>query len=219
MLSALKAEQLYEELEPRFLPIIQSLDELVKESKEPLEGNCFYNGHSFLPNWFYRYKRINCVNIIRDHGIQTLFEIGFNAGHSATVFLTAMETRAIYTCFDTFEHAYSKPCFDFLKSTLQHDLHAIQGNSIHMFPLYFKTHPEQVNTIDCIHIDGGHDRLTFESDLKYAKLFLKPGGILILDDTQIPHIASEIPFLLKEGYRFILQIPTLEFPHLCLQKP
>ena len=73
-------------------------------------------------------------------------------------------------------------------------------------------------SFDCVHIDGGHDEETVKSDIQNSHYFLKKGGILILDDTQMPEISKFIPAILTLGYTFIYQLPTFGFSHVCFQK-
>lgn len=225
MNKAIDAEKYYSDLEPHINETVSVLNSIILQMNEPLEGNCFLHGTNesdkslFLTSWFFIYKRINYVNIIRDFKIKRLLEIGFNAGHSAAVFLSAMEKDATYLAFDLGDHKYSVPCFQFLKSKYPQVSKYIIGDSKETLPIYLEKNPNQLKSFDCVHVDGGHDEETVRSDIELAIQLLRPGGILILDDTQLSHIYEYIPKLHNIGYKFVYQMPTFQLAHICLQKP
>jgi len=218
MNSTLAAYQYYTSLEPRISERVKELDQLIKEKGENLEGNCFYHGNTYISDWFFVYKRMNFANIIKEFNIKRMIEIGFNGGHSALVFLEAMGQDAQYTCFDLGDHLYSRPCFDFLKSNYPQVKEYIEGDSQKTLSEFLMVNPEYYKSCDCIHVDGGHSDHIVKSDIMWANAYLKLGGILILDDTQLKCIELMIPQLLNNGYILLYQIPTFGFSHTCLQK-
>jgi len=218
MISSKAAIHFYTSLEPKIQQKVAEIDALVKNSGEQLEGNCFYHGNTNLTDWRFIYKRVNYVSAIRDFNIKRMLEIGFNAGHSAVIFLEAMPQDGEYTCLDLGEHSYSQPCFTMLKTKYPQIKELILGDSRQTLPNLLSKRPEYLNSFDCIHIDGGHQEDVILSDINCAHLLLKSGGILIVDDTQMPEIFNKIPMLLSNGYTFVHQIPTFGFSHVCLQK-
>lgn len=223
MQSIAKAKEVYEEKEKDFQIHIKELDKLIqeslKDSPHQLEGNCFYHGGYFLrSDWFFIYKRMNLFNLIQDHQIKRMVEIGFNGGHSATLFLSALPKDGELLFFDLFTHLYAKPCYDYLKSQFPQIKNLIAGNSVETMPTYIETHPEEVGSYDCVHVDGCHDLDFVLSDVVAADRLLKKGGILILDDTQAHFMKDIIRNLLERKYTFIYQIPTFVYSHCCLIK-
>jgi hypothetical protein len=218
MNSSKPAIDFYKSLEPQIQEKVAAIDALVEKSEVDLEGNCFYHGNTKLTDWRFTYKRVNYASIIRDFQVKRMLEIGFNAGHSSVVFLEAMPKDGEYISVDLGEHPYSRPCFEYLQTQYPQLKEYIVGDSRKTLPEFLTTHPENVESFDCIHVDGGHSVEVVLSDIQYSHSLLKPKGILIVDDTQIPEILQTIPLLLQTGYTFIHQIPTFGFSHVVLQK-
>jgi hypothetical protein len=218
MNSLVAAEKYYKSLEPEILETVKAIDAIILGTNEGLEGNCFYHGNTLNEDWFFLYKRMNYSYVIQEYKLKNILEIGFNAGHSAAVFLAAMDKDAMYTCFDLGQHAYTKPCFDYIQSKYPQVQRCIEGDSKETIKNTFNENVDLYESFDCVHIDGGHDDETVQSDIQYSHYFLKKGGILILDDTQMVQIFKYIPAILALGYAFIFQIPTFGFSHVCFQK-
>jgi hypothetical protein len=219
MISSESAIDFYRSLEESIQDKVIEIDKIVDKMGVDLEGNCFYHGKTKLTDWRFLYKRVNYANVMRDFEVKRMLEIGFNAGHSSIVFLEAMRRDGEYISFDLGEHPYSRPCFDYLQTQYPQRKEYIMGDSRKTLPEFLFTHPEYVESFDCVHIDGGHSEDVFVSDIQYAHVCLKSKGILILDDTQLPEISQRIPILLSNGYSFVNQIPTFGFSHIILQKP
>jgi hypothetical protein len=218
MNSVVPEDQYYKSLEPEIQETVKGIDAIVVGTKEFLEGNCFYHGKTFSEDWFFIYKRINYANMVKEYKLKNILEIGFNAGHSAAVFLAAMDKDASYTCFDLNDHSYTKPCFEYLQSKYPQVKQCIVGDSKETLKKTLLENQSLLSSFDCVHIDGGHDFYTVQSDIEYSHSYLKSGGILILDDTQIGHISGRIPTILALGYTFPFQLPTFVFSHVCFKK-
>lgn len=218
MNSIKKAEEVYREREPFIHAWVNKLDMVIRQLGEELEGNCFYHGSTQLTSWFFIYKRINFVNLILDNKVKKMIEIGFNGGHSAVIFLSALPKDGEIVFFDLNDHTYAKPCFNLLQSNFPQVKKFIEGDSRKTMKDFIEAHPEEKGTFDCIHVDGGHSAEIAYSDVVNSHVLLKSGGILILDDTQLKDIENLIPGLLQAGYTFVYQIPTYGFSHVCLMK-
>ena len=209
MNSVKEAEDTYKQYEPRIIEDVNNLNHIIEQSGEKLEGNCFYFNNSFRTSWFFLYKRINYINVIKQHNIKKMIEIGLNGGHSASVFLSVLPEDGSITFFDLVEHNYVKPCYTYLKNKYPQVSGLIEGDSTKTLLNWMTEHMSDVGTYDCVHVDGGHSQEVSSSDMNLAHYLLKPGGIMILDDTQYEYIAGYIPFLINnKGYKFIYQIPT-----------
>ena len=198
------------------------LNELVKESQEELEGNCFYHGakpgEELLTSWFLRYKRMNLAYCIKSRSCKKVLEIGFNAGHSAAIFLHALPEDGELVIFDLCNHSYTIPCANFLSNRHSQFKKMFVGDSRNTLSKFIELNPSEKETYDVIHVDGGHSTGILGSDLLHADLLLKRGGLLILDDTQLNEMQSYVPRILDNGYTFVYQIPTFGFMHTFFEK-
>jgi hypothetical protein len=84
-------------------------------------------------------------------GIKTLCEVGFNAGHSATVLLSARQETMLFV-FDISNLPYSAAHVKLLKRLFGERLHFLKGDSVNLLP-WFKQHKTQC---DLFSIDGDH---------------------------------------------------------------
>jgi predicted O-methyltransferase YrrM len=108
-----------------------------------------------------------------------IMEIGFNAGHSADLFLKNINSRLI--SFDINDHKYvevAKKCIDFLYPG-RHLL--ITGDSRQSVPKFMEVYPEEAH-FDVIFIDGGHDYDIAKSDLDNCLKMASENTLIIMDD-------------------------------------
>jgi predicted O-methyltransferase YrrM len=222
MISSRDAENHYRQLEHDILKDVSVLNSYISTHGKNMEGNCFYSHHqtdlSVMPRML-MHKRINFVNLLRQRYVKKMIEVGFNAGHSAAIFLHALPKDSIFLSFDLCEHPYTKECFEYLKSKHPQMQRMIEGDSTKTVFQFINENPSELGTYDVFHVDGGHSQEVCISDLNAAHLLLKPGGVLILDDTFIPEIAALVPQIEDLGYRMLFQIPTLEYSHILFEKP
>ncbi len=198
---------------------LTQLQEIIQEKDELLEGNCFYEHLTFTFRKELYPKQINlfwagCMSESK------ICEIGFNAGHSALLFLMANPTLKELTVFDICSHSYTFPCIEYIVSqfpSLVIDLHC--GNSLKTMPLFYEKYPNAKGTYDIVHVDGGHTEECIQNDMKYADILVKVNGILIIDDTNNSFINIEIDKYLQTGnYEELKMLPTPMYPHRILKK-
>ena len=156
------------------------LNSIVAASGTLLEGNLF-TGHldpevPEKPIDVFRGKRRNYA-IFCSAG-DTLLEIGFNAGHSCLLALS-INKDIVYTGVDIGMHAYTKPCYDYLKSVFGDRLHIHFGDSRDVLPVLRR----QKKRFDLYHLDGGHGFHIAHADLCNLLDFAAPGTPLLVDDT------------------------------------
>ncbi|KAK4524409.1 hypothetical protein GAYE_SCF03G2310 [Galdieria yellowstonensis] len=110
----------------------------------------------------------------------TICEVGFNAGHAAVTWLSALP-NATYIGFDKAAHRYTQPCVEYLKRYFgTHRIEIHYGSSETTVWEYANQHP--LTTCDIFHIDGQHyGELPFQ-DIANAKRLVAPGSMLIVDD-------------------------------------
>lgn len=109
-----------------------------------------------------------------------IMEIGFNAGHSAEVFLQNNPTSTL-TSFDLGIHNYVYAAKQYIDATypMRHTL--ILGDSTLSIPKYINDSPGKV--FDLIFIDGGHDYAISIADLENCTKLANKDTVVIMDDT------------------------------------
>ena len=146
-----------------------------------LDSQCFteIEGHIFssnekLPSYF--------EQLLRDHPeIQTIGEIGFNAGHSSLAFLQARDDIHVYS-FDIMDHEYAKVGRDLIKMICPERFRLIEGDSRITVPLFYRENPEL--KFDLIFIDGDHSLFSVLADIRNMNPFSHMNTILVLAGAQ-----------------------------------
>ena len=98
--------------------------ELFIENGNQLEGNCFYLNKTFTREEKLKHKQINLFSLAN----KRICEIGFNAGHSALLFLLENQVEE-FTIFDINEHSYTKLCYDHLCTLYKPVFEFVEGDS------------------------------------------------------------------------------------------
>jgi predicted O-methyltransferase YrrM len=199
------------------LKIIESCSDI-----RSFEGNCFY--YHLTSNRFPEllHKQMNlfwCGQQVK----QRVCEIGFNAGHSAYLMLLGQGGGKIeFTVFDICEHAYAKPCFEYIQKKFPNtSVKFIEGDSTKTLPAWIDLNSSAKGTYDVVHVDGGHSEACITSDLFYARMLVKKGGIIIIDDTNDAVINGKVNELLEnkeENYEELPVFPTVGYQHRILRK-
>jgi predicted O-methyltransferase YrrM len=107
-------------------------------------------------------------------------EIGFNAGHSADVFLGNNKSLTL-TSFDLGGHEYVLPAKEYIDTTYPGRHTLILGDSTVTVPKYINDNPGKV--FDVIFIDGGHEYNIANTDLDNCMKLAHKDTVVILDDT------------------------------------
>jgi predicted O-methyltransferase YrrM len=148
-------------------------------------------------------------------------EIGFNAGHSSILILSALNTKKInFTIFDLGHHNYSILCLDYIKSIYTTaNINYIEGNSIETIPEFIKNNKTPI-LYDLIHIDGGHTEECIINDMKNANILIKKGGIIVIDDTHLRYIYNIIDSYINSNEYDEIKLLELDHdtPHRIIKK-
>jgi hypothetical protein len=177
--------------------IFENLNNLIIASGQQLvEGSLFFYGaHDISFNEEFIHKQVNLFNLAKD--AEYIMEIGFNAGHSTAVMLLANHHSKILH-FDLAEHAYGKPCYDYLKSVFgpHRFIDFVAGDSTQTIPSYINTpftpleiHNTDFEGFDLIHIDGGHSDDVARSDITHTAEYAHPKkNTIVFDDTNYENL-------------------------------
>ncbi len=109
-----------------------------------------------------------------------MMEIGFNAGHSAEVFLQNNNELTL-TSFDLGNHDYVTPAKEYIDATYPNRHTLILGDSRITVPIYLQNN--KAVKFDIIFIDGGHDYEIAKADMENCFHLAHKDTIVILDDT------------------------------------
>ena len=187
----------WEPFEDAYKENLKGLNDIVKSVGEKLEGNIFYaNNQVDISTLSPRFLNKRRTLALAAQEFNNVVEIGFNAGHSALLLLTANPCLHL-TCIDICSHAYTIPCYEYLHSLFGDRIQLIEGNSLVAMPILASQH----KAYDFYIIDGGHGLDTAASDLHNIIYFSKPGSVILFDDTGFPPIR-----LLLETYIISAQL-------------
>ena len=120
------------------------------------------------------------IHLTKDQG--HVMEIGFNAGHSAEVFLQH-NPNLFLTSFDLGGHQYVSTAKEYIDTTFPNRHTLILGDSRITIPEYIENNKDRSILFDIIFIDGGHDYDIAKSDLENCFHLSHAETIVIMDDT------------------------------------
>ncbi len=117
--------------------------------------------------------------LIKNENIKNVMEIGFNAGHSAELFLSTNPNIHL-TSFDIGVHDYMKVGKTYIDNTYPNRHNLIIGDSTISVPKYIEENANK--KFDLIFIDGGHDYKVAKADVINCKKLAHKDSIVIIDD-------------------------------------
>jgi predicted O-methyltransferase YrrM len=122
------------------------------------------------------------INLTNKPNINVM-EIGFNAGHSAEVFLNNNKNLNLIS-FDLGEHNYVKTAKEYIDINYPNRHKLILGDSRITVPKYFNDNKEV--KFDIIFIDGGHSYEIAKADVENCINLANKDSIIIVDDIYTP---------------------------------
>jgi predicted O-methyltransferase YrrM len=120
------------------------------------------------------------VYLINNPNIKNVMEIGFNAGHSAEIFLQNNKELTL-TSFDLGSHNYVNTAKEYIDANYPNRHSLILGDSRKTIPMYLENNKH--TKFDIIFIDGGHDYEIAKADMENCFHLAHENTIVILDDT------------------------------------
>jgi hypothetical protein len=209
--------------EARFESVVAELHDILVKTNEDVEGNCVYTNLTLERNDEYSSKRRNLYRLAKES--RKICEIGFNAGHSASLLMMGSQTSygagAECVFFDLGQHRYTTLCFEKLKQMMPSVSTAMYlGDSRVLLPRWIEANKDQMGTFDMVHVDGGHSMDCAASDLLCAVLLTRPGGVIVVDDVDSKEILPVVNTWMLSGYLSIdLGYESTEYsPHVILRK-
>jgi predicted O-methyltransferase YrrM len=149
-----------------------------------MEGNlCYF--HEQVPNnnefhEDFEIKRKNIVAIAKKYN--NITEIGFNAGHSAALMLTA-NPNLYLTSIDIGHHSYVVSCAEVIQRYFPNRHRLILKDSS-------KSDRWDVEKSDVVIIDGGHQFANCLLDIAICVAYCKSGTLIVIDDYSYPPITE-----------------------------
>lgn len=155
---------------------------IVKQCGEPLEGNILFRHGTPLEALSLDAveDQMRSKRHLLQHacsGATKGLEIGFNSGFSLLLFLV-FNANATFIVFDTFEHSYTRPCYEYLCEQYPDRLKdtAREGDSTKTLKAFAS------GRFDFFHVDGGHSYDVALSDLQQCARLAQDGAVVVLDD-------------------------------------
>ena len=209
----------YQALAPTIEAHVKAIEEIITATGDPLEGNSFYYHNSLTRFEQLLTKQINLF-WAGSQAKRRVLEIGFNAGHSALLFLMAGSEAKDYTFFDLGGHSYIRPCLEYVRKQFSSvEIKYIEGDSTRTLPAFVAENSDKKCTYDLVHVDGGHDRDVVLSDVSSAIDLVAPDGLMILDDTNIDYISDIADACVSSG-AFVEEkiLDTVGYQHRILRR-
>ena len=131
-------------------------------------------------------QQLDLATLVSAPGVRRVLEIGFNAGHSADLFLRTNPACELVS-FDLGSHDYVQVGKEHIDAAYPGRHRLILGDSRLTLPAYRASHPAE--TFDLLFIDGGHDDDIPALDLQHCLELAHTDSLIVLDDTMMYPVA------------------------------
>lgn len=183
---------------------LEQLNQILRQSGEFIEGNNFYldgvtPAEEQMPVVEFRIRRRAHVLLAQQY--DRVVEVGFNAGHSALLLLTA-NPDLIYTGIDICTHGYTSTCYEYLKSVFGDRVRLTKGNSVEQLPLLYSIYPDLKDKSIGWIIDGCHLIDIAKIDAyNVVEVLANDGELLLFDDIDAypGHIKQMMETYVQQG--------------------
>ena len=178
---------------------LQNLSNIIENYDEHVEGNLICD--KTARNWDLKRNGNKIKNLqYLCKNKRKIVEIGVNGCHSLLLMLL-VNPDAEYLLFDLNYHQYTVPTINYIKSAFPNTkINVIFGNSVETINKYIMENPNDLNSYDLFHLDGGHTENIFAYDYHHSKFLLnKENGIVIFDDYKEPSIQNFIHRKISEN--------------------
>jgi len=128
--------------------------------------------------------------------IHSVAQVGFDAGHTAFLFLQNRPQIRELIAFDLNLHKYTSLGVQFLKNRYKTAFEFYAGNSQEQIPLFLAQQPERV--FDLIYIDGDHSYENALGDIVHSRDLAKPKHLLVINHYQ-DEVYEAVQTCLEEG--------------------
>lgn len=157
-----------------------------------IEGNIYSKPNQTTGSDLLKEKQTNILNLFSNNMDKTqVLEIGFNAGFSALLMLMINPDIKL-TCVDINMHKYTEPCFNQIKKDFDNIEIIFESSSTALAKLI-------PNKYDIVHIDGDHSESAAKNDIDNTLKIVESESILIIDDTNMPHITRLVDRLINKN--------------------
>lgn len=170
---------------------IQGITQILELVGERVEGNLICD---ITPRQWTIEQNIQKINNLQYlcKNKNKIIEIGVNACHSLLLMLL-INPDAEYLLFDLNNHKYTEKTIEYIKKEFPNTkINIIYGNSIETINRYILDNPNQLNSYDLIHLDGGHTEDIFSEDYNNSKKLITDNGVIIFDDYNMNDIKDFI---------------------------
>jgi len=190
-------EPRYEDWTKELLVRLKLLNATVHATGTPLAGNLCYFDRSpaYLhapPDPRRRIRRETFFKALL--GKKHLFEIGFNAGHSALLALECATAKV--TSLDAGLRPYTLPAADFLRGEHPGRFNFLMQDSRRLFEL---RETLDFGKVDLYRIEGGHEPSIFANDIAAVLHLGCPGAWILVDDVYFESGRSDLERLGSAG--------------------
>ncbi len=148
--------------------------------------------------------------LLRDNPwVHSIAQVGFDAGHTAFLFLQNRPQIRELIAFDLNLHTYTPLCVQFLKNRYKTTFEFYPGDSQEQIPEFLAQNPER--TFDLFYVDGDHSYENTLDDIIHGRDLVKPKHLLVINHYQ-DEVYQAVQTCVEEGLIEINQVIHSQTP-------